>query len=67
MGRKKKSKVKSYWVKTMYACARMDVDENGIIVMTAPIWAKWKGQPFETFTMGHRYQFCKWVELEDKN
>jgi len=51
--------MKSYWVNTMYATARIEVDDKGIIVKTAPIWAKWRNQKFEDFKMAHNHQGIK--------
>jgi len=45
--------MKSYWVKTTFLSGKIDVDDDGIIVFTAPIWAKWHGAPFDNFRVAH--------------
>ena len=39
-------KNKHYWVSTTYATGIVEVNELGVIITTAPIWAKWRNQYF---------------------
>lgn len=40
---------KLYIVTTKFACARLEVDERGIIVKVAQIWRSFYGKPLERF------------------
>ena len=58
--------MKSYWVKTTFLSGKIDVDDDGIIVSTAPIWAKWHGAPFENFRIAHLTGHNMTVRLMDE-
>lgn len=60
--------MKKYYVRTMYASAIVEVDNEGIIAKTAPIWAQWRGKIFETFMVALKNQNPKATLLnEDDN
>lgn len=46
--------MKSYWISTTFITGRMEVNDNGIIVETPPVWAKWRGAPLENFRLAHQ-------------
>jgi hypothetical protein len=60
--------MKSYWVSTTFITGRVDVNEQGIITLTPPVWARWYGAPFENFRLAHQGHDMR-VRLmnEDKN
>ncbi len=61
----KKNKIKnklenrSLYVKTNYACGLLELDKDKIIILTPPIWKRYKGKHFWRFEQDHRQGTCK--------
>ncbi len=57
--------MKRYHVKTLYHSAIVDVDDGGVIVTIAPIWAMWRGKTWKGFINAHRYYNIVWSEINE--
>jgi hypothetical protein len=57
--------MKTYWVSTIYATAIIKVDDKGIIIDSAPIWAQWRGQRFDVFINANSSQGMEYKELKN--
>lgn len=65
---KNKSENRSIYVKTNYACGAIELDKDKIIILTPPIWKRYKGKHFDRFKQDHEQGSCKfeWRYLKDK-
>ena len=66
---KNKVKNKSLYVKTKYACGLIELDKDNIIILTPPIWNRYKGKHFDRFKRDHEHGSCecKWRLLRNDN
>jgi hypothetical protein len=57
--------MKSYYIRTISFCCRVDVNDKGVIVNGAPIIKRFIGKKFTDLTHAFRYQNLRWSELND--
>ena len=56
--------MKKYFVKTVYTCSNVEVDDNDVILKICPRWAEWRGKHFKQLLQAHTYQNVQWSEVK---